>query len=209
MRTEDQFVREVLEQIPPGSQRHRIEMDIRASIAERVEHGQSVDAAIEQFGDARVLAESYLEGVELKNAGFFDRIAAKLVDFFVIFGTGAALVYALWQFMGNGSRAFWPTSGGAVEPAFVFACVIIAVVLCPAYFVLAEFYTGQTLGKAMMGLHVVRESGARISFVQSLVRQLPLAASILVLDAIFVLFTEKNQRAFELISKTRVVASDL
>lgn len=209
MRTEDQFVREVLEQVPPGSQRHRIEMDIRASIAERVEHGQSVDAAIEQFGDARVLAESYLEGVELKNAGFFDRVAAKLVDFFVIYGTGAALVYALWQFMGNGSRALWPTSGAAVEPAFVFACVIIAVVLCPAYFVLAEFHTGQTLGKAMMGLHVVRESGARISFVQSLVRQLPLAANILVLDSIFVLFTEKNQRAFELISKTRVVASDL
>ena len=54
----------------------------------------------------------------------------------------------------------------------------------------------------------MRESGARISGGQSLVRQLPLVFSFFFLDVIFALFTDKHQRAFELISKTRVVRND-
>jgi uncharacterized RDD family membrane protein YckC len=57
-----------------------------------------------------------------------------------------------------------------------------------------------------MGLRVVRESGARISFGQSVVRQLPVFLEIFWIDVLFALFTEKHQRAFEILSKTRVVA---
>lgn len=56
-----------------------------------------------------------------------------------------------------------------------------------------------------MGLRVVRESGARISLIQSIVRQLPVLGQIYLIDILFALFTEKNQRAFELASKTRVI----
>ena len=64
---------------------------------------------------------------------------------------------------------------------------------------------GQTLGKCLMGIRAVRESGARISIGQSIVRQLPIFLEVFAIDALFALFTEKNQRAFELLSKTRVV----
>jgi uncharacterized RDD family membrane protein YckC len=74
-----------------------------------------------------------------------------------------------------------------------------------AYTVIAEYRHGRTLGKRLMGIHVVRESGARISLGQSLLRQLPFFGQFFFIDALFALFTERRQRAFELLTKTRAV----
>jgi uncharacterized RDD family membrane protein YckC len=52
---------------------------------------------------------------------------------------------------------------------------------------------------------VVQESGAQITFGQSLVRQLGAFLQVFWIDALFALFTDKRQRAFEMLSKTRVV----
>ena len=68
----------------------------------------------------------------------------------------------------------------------------------------AEWRYGQTLGKHLFGLRVVQESGAQISLGQSIVRQLPAFLQVYWIDALFALFTDKRQRAFEMLSKTRV-----
>ena len=49
------------------------------------------------------------------------------------------------------------------------------------------------------------ESGARISVGQAIVRQLPMFLQVYWIDVMFALFTERSQRAFEMLSKTRVV----
>ena len=87
----------------------------------------------------------------------------------------------------------------------VFVALIAAGFLTPLYIVVSEWRYGQTLGKRLLGLRVVRESGARISVGQSIVRQLPAFLEVFALDALFALFTDKHQRAFELLSHTRVV----
>ena len=69
----------------------------------------------------------------------------------------------------------------------------------------AETRYTRTPGKKLMGLHVVRESGTRIGFGQAIVRQLPAFLQIFLIDALFALFTERHQRAFELLSRTRTV----
>jgi uncharacterized RDD family membrane protein YckC len=69
----------------------------------------------------------------------------------------------------------------------------------------AETTFSRTPGKKLMGLYVVRESGARISFGQAAVRQLPAFLQIFMIDALFALFTDRHQRAFELLSRTRTV----
>jgi uncharacterized RDD family membrane protein YckC len=61
------------------------------------------------------------------------------------------------------------------------------------------------VGKRLLGLRVVRESGARISFGQAVVRQLPMFLQVFWIDAMFALFTDRKQRAFEVLSKTRTV----
>jgi uncharacterized RDD family membrane protein YckC len=75
------------------------------------------------------------------------------------------------------------------------------------YTILAEHVAAQTLGKKLAGIRVVRESGARISLGQALVRQLPMFLQVYMIDVMFALFTDKSQRAFELLSKTRVVVA--
>jgi uncharacterized RDD family membrane protein YckC len=56
-----------------------------------------------------------------------------------------------------------------------------------------------------MGLRVVDESGAQIGIGQALVRQLAQVLNIFWIDGLFAFFTTHTQRAFELLSKTRVV----
>jgi len=77
--------------------------------------------------------------------------------------------------------------------------------LLTVYTAIAESSADQTIGKKWMGIRVVSETGTRISFGQALVRQLPLVFQVIWVDALFALFTERHQRAFELLSHTRVV----
>ncbi len=205
MTPEEQFINEVLERIPPGERRAEIEMDLRAHLAERVEQGQTIEEAIRQFGDPAALAESYLAAIPLVSASFVSRALAKLIDFLVLAAVGCAVLWSAWQLLGPAATPLFPGIARSTDPIIIFVCVCVLVLLIPGYFVVAEYLTGQTPGKRALGLRVVRESGARISLGQSLVRQLPLVAEIFLLDVLFALFTERNQRAFELISKTRVV----
>jgi uncharacterized RDD family membrane protein YckC len=77
--------------------------------------------------------------------------------------------------------------------------------LVAIYPIAAEARYGKTLGKHIFGLRVVTESGTRITWLQAVVRNLPIFLQIFVIDALFALFTDKSQRAFEMLSKTRVV----
>jgi len=139
------------------------------------------------------LAESYLAAVPLVPAPFWTRVWAKLVDFALAIAVIAPLVL-LVSFVGK----------------FVFAvatCLFFLAIAFPAYPIVAEYQFGQTVGKHLFGLRVVRESGARISLGQSFVRQLPMVFQVFWIDALFALFTDRHQRAFELLSKTRVVVN--
>ena len=187
----DDYVAQVLDRLPPGSEiRSQVEMEVRTHIAERTEHGETVDAAIRQLGDPVTLAESYLAAVPLVPVPFWTRVWAKLIDFLVM---AAAIVPLLWL--------AWL----AGDIAFVATCVFLLAFCVPAYNIITEYRFARTVGKHLLGLRVVRESGARISFGQSIVRQLPSFFQVFWIDAMFALFTDRHQRAFELLSKTRVV----
>lgn len=187
----DDYVARALDRLPPGSSiRSQLEMEIRSHVAERTEHGEDAAAALRQLGDPVVLAESYLAAVPLVPASFWTRVWAKLIDFFLVIGAIAPLVWLAMT---------------ADKVAIVVVCVLGLAVVLPGYPIFAEYRFGETVGKHLLGLRVVRESGGRISFGQSIVRQLPAFFQVFWIDAMFALFTERHQRAFELLSKTRVV----
>jgi uncharacterized RDD family membrane protein YckC len=187
----DDYIARALDRLPPGSEiRSQVEMEIRSHLAERMEHGDSIDVALRQLGDPIVLAESYLSAVPLVPAPFWTRVWAKLIDFVLTIAVIAPLVWLAMT---------------VDKAALLIMCVLGLVVALPGYPILAEYRFGETVGKHLLGLRVVRESGARISFGQSIVRQLPAFFQVFWVDAMFALFTERHQRAFELLSKTRVV----
>jgi len=193
MSVEQSYIDRVITQLPrDAALRQQVAMELRSHIAERIEHGDSVEEALRQLGDPQTLAESYLEAVPLIPVSFGRRAAAKLLDVLVFLAVATPIVLLFWWF------EFFQSFVGV----FVFAFLLAISAFYP---LVAEYQFGKTLGKHWLGLRVVRESGARISFGQSVVRQLPLFLEVFWIDALFALFTEKHQRAFELLSKTRVV----
>src|SRR5687767_4668980 len=106
MITIDEYIDSVLSWVPPGEERERIRMDLRAHFADRIERGQSPAEAIAHFGDPRVLAESYLASVPLRSASFMSRVAAALIDIPSVIVTGFVLFYAAWTLFGTTDTNF-------------------------------------------------------------------------------------------------------
>ncbi len=193
MSIEQSYIDRVITQLPrERSLREQVAMELRSHIAERVEHGNTVEEALRQLGDPVALAESYLTAVPLIPVSFWRRAAAKLLDV-ILFVAVCAPFVALMVYRSHFVAAVW--------------LAVLLMAIGAFYPLVAEYLYGKTLGKHWLGLRVVRESGARISFGQSVVRQLPVFLEVFWIDVLFALFTEKHQRAFELLSKTRVVVA--
>ena len=200
MTAADDYINRVLDHLPSDTpMRAQIAMELRGHIAERLESGQTVADVLGQLGDPRTLAESYLSAVPLVSASFLQRGLAKLIDVMVVLLTVMVIV---------GLPTYWLV--WHQEWPFLLGFGVLFAVLAASfgfglYTIVAEHWLGFTLGKRALGLRVVRESGAPIGLGQSIVRQLPMFLQVYWIDVLFALFTDKSQRAFELLSKTRVV----
>jgi uncharacterized RDD family membrane protein YckC len=161
-----------------------------------VQRGEALDAVLARFGDPARLAASYLSEVPLVSASSWRRAVAMAIDVAI-----PAIIAVPLAALAEVSPDTLP-----FVPAIISLFAVIAGFV--AYIVVGESRYGQTLGKHWLNLLVVRESGARISVGQAIVRLLPCVLHIWWIDMIFALFTERRQRAFELLSKTRVVTID-
>jgi uncharacterized RDD family membrane protein YckC len=201
--TTDQYVQAVLDHMPAATpRREQIGTELRGHIDERLANGMPLDEVLRQLGDPAALAESYLAEVPLAQPPHGRRLLAKIVDIVLILFMFVAIVYpaAAFTALNVGEEFVWLA---------LIVSMLVAGVIAAAYNVVLEWHYGYTPGKYLCGLRVVRESGARISFGQSIVRQLPVFLQVAWIDAAFVLFTDRRQRAFELLSKTRVVSGEL
>ncbi len=198
MTTMDDYIKQVVDRMPSGIPlREQIALELRAMIGERLGRGQSMDEVLRQLGDPASFADSYLSAEPLVAAAFWPRIVAKIVDV-VIVASVLALAALVVRFRRSGLQG----DMGVGVPELI---LIFLLVISPLYTVLSEDFAGKTIGKWLMGLRVVQESGARIGLGQAFVRQLALVFQVFVFDCLFALFTEKRQRACEVLSKTRVV----
>jgi uncharacterized RDD family membrane protein YckC len=192
MSSDEAYIRQVMARLPRAAAlRTQVAMELRSHIAERMDHGQSVDEALRQLGDPVALAESYLTAIPLVAGHFWERAAAKLLDLLAF--TAAYVPVA------------WLVTRVAPLEILIIAAIVLFVFGFSLYTLYAEYRFGETIGKHLLGLRVVRESGGGISLGQSLVRQLPVFLQVGWIDILFALFTERKQRAFEVLSKTRVV----
>ena len=196
--TPDAYLDQVLAHLPRTTpQRQQIALELRGHIEERLAAGQPLSDVLGQLGDPAALAESYLAGVPLTPADHWSRVFAKAIDLL-----GLLLVLA-----GLGALA-WASPRDGLRVMLIGVAIGVAAFGFVGYTIVAEWRSGQTFGKRQYGLYVVQENGAPITLGQSVVRQLSLLFQVVWIDAMFVLFTERRQRAFELLSKTRVVRGD-
>jgi uncharacterized RDD family membrane protein YckC len=196
--TMDDYIKQVIAHLPSGTPlRSQIALESKGTIGERLERGQSMDDVLRQLGDPASFAESYLSAEPLEAAPYGARIVAKLVDFLIAALAIAVVMFLIGTFADVGFRSLW-------FMYFPFAFLGGLFVL-PIYTIVAEWWSSATYGKRVMRLCVVRESGARIGAGQAVVRQLAAVFQVSMFDALFIVFTDRRQRACELLSKTRVV----
>ena len=194
----DAYLDQVLDHLPPTTpRREQIALELRGHIEERLAAGEPLADVLNRLGRPATLAASYLSGVALTPADLGARVMAKIIDVGLAFAAAAVLAALAWV-------SWLPELRGVL----IAAAIGVAAFGFVTYTILAEWRLGDTVGKRRYGLHVVQESGVRITLGQAVVRQLAVFLQVFWIDAMFVLFTERRQRAFELLSKTCVVQGD-
>ncbi|MCL2049510.1 MAG: RDD family protein [Defluviitaleaceae bacterium] len=148
-----------------------------------------------------IITPSNIE-LEYRLAGVGSRLAAFIIDYLlqvlmsllVVFGIMYGIDYAL---LGN------DVSGVALGISMVSVFVIQT-----GYFIVMELVTnGQSVGKRIFGLRVIRDNGQPIGFTQSLVRGLLRSSLDMLYVGLFVImFSKRCKRLGDMAAGTVVVA---
>jgi len=145
----------------------------------------------------RVVTPEYVE-FDFVLAGLLSRFLAWLIDTALAFAVFLMVAMVLSLVM-------------AAFPGFASTFVILLWFLIDwGYFIFFEVvWTGQTVGKRALGLRVIQESGVRVGFFQSALRNLARPVDRLPLfylvGGAFALFSEKQQRLGDMLGGTVVI----
>jgi uncharacterized RDD family membrane protein YckC len=146
--------------------------------------------------------------VRLEYAGFWIRLLAFAVDLaLLILSAGILAVVAVWA-----SNRVPPSPQGldyvtgALWIALAVSCALSTVGIILLYFPILEGRFGWTPGKRLFGLHVLKENGLPIGYKEAFLRRISFYFEVLPVDALFILFTARRQRAFDIVARTVVVS---
>ncbi len=208
MNAVDQYIQNVLRNIPVKfSDRQRIESDLRAHLEEALAKGETPQAVLGRMGTPREVAEEFMAQVPLVYAGFWPRFWAFMIDALVLFVSAAILAFIAIGLSNLVSKH--PTgidyAIGGVLILLAAGCALGAVGIIVLYFPLLEGRFGQTLGKRLLKLRVLGTNGLPIGYKEAFIRRLSYYFEIFWVDTLFIPFSEKKQRAFDVIARTVVV----
>ncbi|MED4581954.1 RDD family protein [Brevibacillus choshinensis] len=144
--------------------------------------------------------------LRFQTAGMGSRAAAMMIDFAILFLVNLTvfIVFGLVIF-GKDSEFFLETENMALA-----IVILVVFVLNFGYFLLQEaFWSGQTIGKRLMGLRVMRDNGQPITFLGATIRNvfrivdgLPMGYF---LGALISFFHPQDKRLGDLVAGTIVV----
>jgi uncharacterized RDD family membrane protein YckC len=201
----DRYVEDVMHRIAPGFPgRHRIEADLRNHLAERIAAVADPSDAVARMGPPSEVARGFLESTEPPLARPADRLGGFMFD--VGLGALAIASITLLAVVALGPYSTIRMSDWPLPLAVALGiCAVIVFVLVILYFPVLETLFGQTAGKRVFGTFVARDTGERIGFWTAVVRRIPFMFDIWPVDAVFVLFRARRQRAFDGAARTIVI----
>ena len=150
-------------------------------------------------------------------AGFFSRLLAFIIDIvilIVMFYAVTLIISSLMRLMGyniNECTALTDAPRRQLIACSIgtISLLVINISLVPLYFILFWSLSGQTLGKAVMGLRVVRSSGKRMGLLPAILRYLGYLLCLATFGAGFawILLDDRRQGWHDKIAGTCVVYS--
>ncbi len=147
-------------------------------------------------------------------AGLGSRFLALTVDFLLLMVAKAALAL-LVVYLSNALHIVWPALGEvAGMPLMSLIIVGVSGLSSLAYFTLFEAYwNGQTPGKRVGGMRVIKAGGGPIGLIESLTRNIlripDFLPALYLLGGVFVFFTRDCQRVGDMAAGTIVVKERL
>ena len=202
----------------------QFEADLRSHIEEKIDAGQSEFNALRKMGNPEEVAHEFMAETGIKYANIFERFLAFMVDLSVCTIVAGLFFLLLYIFPKSIITTIYPdlpadlpqNLEGLIQSGIevVFLVVLFGLffvgfsALVLLYFPLMETLYGWTLGKKLLKLRVIKEDLRRVNFGAAILRRLSLYFELLFLDAIFIPFTEKRQRAFDIIAKTIVIREE-
>ena len=206
MKPVDRYVHDVLANVfATPEDAARLEADLRAHFAEAEARGESPSRIIDHMGQPEDVAAAFNAEREVPYAGFWQRVVAFVGDcglLLALFLPPLSVAVLATRLVPEGEMSTGATPIGWMIALCLVGLAMLGIFVC--YFPILEARFGKTLGKHLMRIRVIRENGAPISLGQGFVRRLSLFFKLLVPDALFVPFTERRQRALDIIAKTVV-----
>ena len=150
-----------------------------------------------------VLTPANIE-IEYRLAGAGSRLAAFTIDFTLQIISclllGAVILFGIYSYRFN-------TLGG-LEGSALALLIISWFLVYFCYFIICEMtMNGQSIGKKIFGLRVIRDNGQPVRLQDSLIRNLFKAVlDILYIGLFFILFSPKHKRIGDMVAGTVVVA---
>jgi uncharacterized RDD family membrane protein YckC len=204
-----QYVRKVMDLIyAPENERARIQAELESHFQEGISGGEDMTRLVERMGDPREVAADFMSAIPLVYAGFWRRLAAFLVDMIMIIFLAIATavpVVALGNWVPRHPSSLVDHVFGGAMILLVLLGSNACIAMIFAYFPLLEGRFGRTLGKRLLGLQVRSEDGLPAGYGRAILRRLSFYFQILPIDALFIPFTPKRQRGFDILAKTIVV----
>jgi uncharacterized RDD family membrane protein YckC len=199
----ERYVNEVMSRIPlPIPGRQEFEDDLRSHIKSALEAGERPNDIISSMGFPDEVALSFIAQKKLNYGYFSQRLGAFLIDLMFLV-TAFGLLFSAGSALQPHDSQYGSLAGIIVFILqFIFTMMIFSLFI---YFPVAEGRFGQTIGKKAMNLWVLKENGLPIGYKEAIIRRIPFYFKIWWLDILFILFTGKRQRAFDMIAKTVVV----
>lgn len=140
---------------------------------------------------------SQAPAMQIRHATFLSRLLALLID--------CAVVFPIYLIAGLMILLF--SNPYYYQAVFETIVLISASILAGFYFVYTESVKGQTIGKRVMKIQVLRVDGAHCSFFRSFLRNLSGVLDVLLwpVSILMVIYTAKKQRIGDVFAKTVVV----
>jgi len=199
MNQAERYIEEVMRHLlATREERARFEADLRAHFEEAFAKGDVYLQIVEKLGTPESVAEAFNAERPLQHAGFLLRLAAFFADMslFILLATPLVFTAVLTE--------------ADVVPRFAGVAMLVLAGLSLfgvsiVYFPLLEARFGKTFGKHIMRIRVVDESGRPIRAGQAIIRRLSYYFDLLLIDSLFIPFTDRKQRALDILAKTIVV----
>jgi uncharacterized RDD family membrane protein YckC len=204
----DKYIEDVLGNIQaPESEKGRIEADLRGYFQSAEEAGEALDETVARLGSPGEIAAAYMAQMTLEYAGFWPRLFAFAIDMAVILLVGGGLAFlgvGLANQVPQHPEGYGYLLGGMLI-LLVAGCTLAALGMIVLYFPILEGRFGQTLGKKLLHLRVLKEDGLPADYKETFLRRISYYFELLPLDALFIPFNAKKQRAFDIVARTIVI----